>query len=236
MRKHIFVAGFIMASSIANAGSITDYSLTGDIVTNSATGLEWLDWDVTRGQSVYWLMTDMGVDAKALRDGGWEMASNAQVAGLFNDFGFGGLVWDTVESTSQSAGTRGSVGSVSHEDAFIALFGDQHASAGLSEGWPINPRSYANAYFGRDGDDDGFVNFVGVNSDYRLYKPGLGGGIYYFDPLFHLTEDAYRTSWPENDVGIALTRTVVEEVPEPSSVALLAIGLAGLGISRRNAR
>ena len=232
MRKHIFVAAFIMASSIANAGSITDYSLTGDIVTNSATGLEWLDWDVTRGQSVDWFMTDMGVDAKALRDGGWEMASNTQVAGLFNDFGFGGLVWDTLESTTQSA--SGSVGSVSPEDAFIALFGDQYASAGLPVGMSDHPRSYANAFFGRDADNDGLVNFVGVNSDYVLYQ--LGFGISYFEPLFQLTVDAYRTNLSYSDVGLALTRTVVAEVPEPSSVELLALGLAGLGISRRIAR
>lgn len=212
MREKYFVAiVLLLASSFSQGGAITDYSLDEDanIVTNSVTGLQWLQWDETIGQSIDWFNNNPG--AQSLRDAGWSVATNTQMAGLFNDFSFGGVVWDTNENTFQDA--IGSRLSTSDVLTFISLFGD--TSFGPSTG-PVTTFGRSRAHFGLDADGDGLINEVRVNN---LVSGGSG-------VFVQIEADDELVTRSRSDIGLALTRRV--QVPEPSVLALLSLGLLGL--------
>lgn len=148
------------------AAIITNGNYTHDDTTDIVVGdgLEWLQWDRTVGLS--WNQAD------ALRDtiegGGWQIASNTQMASLFNNFSFG-LTFDTSEDTNQFVSTPIELGvEVGTDITFISMFGDTFAAAGATFNFGEGGFSAASAIYGQDSDGDGYINTAVVFDDFAF--------------------------------------------------------------------
>jgi hypothetical protein len=239
MKKYLIAFTMLTLSGFSNAGLITDYTLDApsNIVTNSDSGLEWLQWTETVGKSIDWFNTD--AEAQALRDAGWGLASNIQMAGLFNDFGFGGVVWDDDENTGHSVdtGTDGNIELATDIDIFfISLFGDTYVEIGFTylDGILENPKQQARARFGHEDYNiiNNVFNVAFVEDDWaRIGRGGIG---------LEQEEGQSRifATTPETQIntigGIALVKLI--DVPEPGTFAVMLLGLFGVAATRRRKR
>lgn len=229
MLKQLFALAGLTLSLASHAGVIADYSLDAsqNVVTNSAKDLQWLQWDVTVGQSIDWFYND--AEAQHLRDDGWEIASNVQMAELFNDFGFGGLLWSSDENADQAVFTDYDSLELESDTelVFVELFGDTHAAGGGIFTELEDPIQTSKAWFGHDLDGDGNHNYASVSDDYQIYVDSPKKG---FIRLSEGTDIDTFYSHPTG--GLALVKA--STIPEPSALLLLSLGLAGLSISRRS--
>ena len=220
-------AAALVLSASANAAIISYSGYTHDTDTDIVTGngLEWLQWDRTVGQSINSIQSQL----HTLEGGGWSVASNTQMAQLFNAFDFG-LTFDNDENTRQvvaSGYTAGDTGTEADE-LFISMFGDTYAASGYSHCNFGDCFEQTLALFGNDPDADGYVNVANVYDDYR----GEGGE--FFSGTTDLLEDHVLISSSVDLMGVALVREV-SAVPVPAAVWLFGSGLIGLvGIARRN--
>lgn len=206
-------------ADIISYGGYTHDTST-DIVTGN--GLEWLQWDVTVGQSIDSALAAYAAD-------GWTVASNVQMAQLFNAFDFG-LTFDTYENTTQFYNTDFSSGDPGTEpdEIFITMFGDTYKAVGLSYCYGGDCYTQTEAWFGTDFDQDGYYNKALVFDDY-IYS---GGSNYSGKALMY--DDFAGISQAGAYVGVALVREV-SAVPVPAAVWLFGSGLLGLiGVARRN--
>jgi hypothetical protein len=221
-------AGFHVNASIIFNGYTHDTAT--DIVTGG--GLEWLQWDYTVGQSID---TALAGAATTAYGGGWALASNTQMAGLFNTFGFG--AFGTDENThyyESDAWNVTEVAATDNELMFILMFGDTYKlERKTHECYWIFPqfqcKKQAKAYFGSDADDAGLFHKAFVVDDFINNN---GYGSMYRDGYVWMTSAVKRsTTAGFADTGVALVRSVT--VPEPSIIALFGLGLVGIGFARR---
>ena len=217
MKYVLFSLLFITFSSshaaIIEYGSYKHDTDTDIVVGN---GLEWLQWDRTVGMS----MNDVIPLLDTLEGGGWQIASNTQMASLFNNFNFG-FIWDSNEQTDQIVSNGfGSGWKLGTEPyfSFVSMFGDTYASDG-TEG------SYA--FFGEDLNKDGWINQAYVEA-----SPSNSCGNHYLDANARMSGELRKPASTHYCYGVALTRSLVS-VPEPSIFALMLTGIFGLGIARR---
>jgi hypothetical protein len=219
----LLFAGFQANASIIFNGYTHDTST--DIVTGG--GLDWLQWDYTIGQSID---TALAGAATSAYGGGWALASNAQMAGLFNSFGFG--AFGTVESSryEYSDPFNSSEDAVTdNELAFISMFGDTYLASGNSHCVGVECVQAARSLYGDDADGDGRFNYAVVRDDYD-------GGDYVGDTraggaMLESDHFVYTSSATYIGAGVALVRSA--SVPEPSIIALFGLGLVGIGFARR---
>jgi hypothetical protein len=221
------IASVCMAvSGLANAVPIThnDYTLnpTTNIVTHTD-GTDWLQWDVTIGESINSALSKYASE-------GWMLASNAQMAGLFTDFGWGSSVQE--DDTVATIGTYSASADESAMDEFIELFGTTYSNQVRCSQVDILCQRRTSALFGSDLDDDGFFQYAHVHSDYLL----CGRGACYESPDFaRIVSDSYRSIDADRimyDAGFGVALTRVVDVPAPSTILIFALGLMGLA-SRR---
>lgn len=198
-----------------------------------ASGKEWIQWTETTGMSV-------NDDFSSLSGGGWRVASNADMAVLFGDF-FSSVAWDTDENTSQSNDAYTSFGDgIDQSLVFGNIFGwtDVNDSHNVLSGNRITNyvglhRTYA--WFGDDSDSDGLINGLFVESEHTWESFGVP--YYFYTERAELYSDTWITSSSNSRVGIALVRDILAvEVPEPSTLALLALGIVGLGVVRKKSQ
>lgn len=223
--KLIFCLTVLLASSLANSAIITNANGTYSHDTNTdivvGNGLQWLQWDRTIGMT--W--NDANAILDTIEGGGWAIATNVQMASLFNSFDFG-ITFDSDENTRQEANTGFELGSEVGDDlAFLNMFGDTGLTTIDCFECAEGGFHVSAALFGQDIDGDGLINRAFVYDDYYEYwtgypVPGKASIDYDFQPKDYQIEYA----------GVALVRAAV---PEPSTIALMAIGLAGLSIARR---
>lgn len=223
---NLAIAGLVLAlSSFANAGVITYNGYTLDQETDIVTGggLEWLQWDVTIGQSINSALAADGIFNGRDYGSGWTLASNAQMAGLFDNFTF-----SSTEDENDNARTQWNTQthSVFHQMLGITSSGDYVNAS------PTTWLHYtgAVALYGSDHDGDDLYNLAHVHRDLNV----LNGSSSYWSEM---SADYYTRSSSFQTAGVALVRTeaLARQVnaPEPSTLAIFALGLSGL-IFRRH--
>lgn len=225
MRKQIkrcLLSLCLCLSSQQSLAAIISYNgYTLDESTNIVTGggLEWLQWDETKGQTINQALTNY-------TPAGWRLASNQEMASLFNAFVFNyGGTWNANESIIQHAigpfVPGDDITSQPHKQ-LVALFGHTHSPSSIFDGG-IDPFEYTGAFFGSD-----------LNSN-LLYKQAI-----VYDDFINsigtpiaadawIGSDLYSVFSVDNRLGVALVR----DVPEPGMLSLFAFGLMAGGRALR---
>ena len=209
----------------SQAGLITDYSLDSEtnIVTDKGNNLEWLQWSVTRGQSITDALAHYASD-------GWGLASGSQIAGLFNtfDLSYGNFTWQDGQSNTYYSPEDGITESKDDRELiFVSLFGDTVNLIGLQA---------SGALFGFN-DNDNTYNWAQVGDDAQFSVFGqLVDGLY-IEGESRLQFNFSNIANFQSSLGVALVRSSdLNAVPEPSALALFALALAGILIRLRNAK
>lgn len=215
---------FSMTSSAAAIISHNGYQ--SDTNTNIVTGggLEWLQWDVTAGQSIDAALTTYGA-------AGWRSANPDELAELLNEFDFGRTFSGSTNIT-QSINSPWTASEVSTHNNFISLFGSTvPATDPVFD--PLDPPAWSRAIVTGPNTIGGPTIFRAFVRD-DFFHP-LGGNVDHsviFDSLF---ED---TSYSNNYYGIALVREISDpepgNVPEPGSLPILCLGFLIIGITRKS--
>jgi len=226
MLKKLLPILFLFTGFQANAALITHNGYTLDEDTDIVTGggLEWLQWDVTKGLSVNTALAANGIFGGADYGNGWTLATNEQMAALFNAFTFNSTTTGT--SLGFTANTDNTV-----MDNFIELMGTTSLIQSLPYGSGVNGYRETRAAYGTVSTND--VNkCVYVVSDYQRFDRN---GVFVADfanftrvDVFNCRDADAGSLFKE---GVALVRQI--DVPEPSTVAILAMGLLGLGLRRK---
>jgi hypothetical protein len=239
-------AGLISAGYTLDAGS--------NIVTGG--GLEWLQWDETKGHSIDSALSSYSGD-------GWRLASNIEVANLFNNAGFGG-VYGADETLSYTYSDHIPYGESGSYDEFLDMFGlsvyDYYCNLPCTSVTPPGI-SITGALFGADLNEDGYYNRASVIGDYEFevltHYPGhevdeqftmiTHPGEAELSPVseydiwasyptyYDLSGVVYKSQDLTVTLGVALVRVDVpiSPVPAPPALILFAFGLAGLGLAKR---
>lgn len=228
IRKILAVAALCF-SATSQAGPITDYSLSGDVVSNSVTGKQWLQWTSTVGMNVSDALT-------TYQPMGWRVASNKDVADLLSDF-FPTVSWSDDEETSSIYGHFN--GAVFNDGIdFVRVFGDLfgwttyedsiQTGNGVDKTDDYTGLSLTSARFGLDSNDNGLVNFLTLSTEFtnHLVPETNTETVQKFRDLLD-PNPAFGTA------GIVLIRDKQVAVSEPASLSLLMLGLAGLVYTRR---
>lgn len=232
MKSVLLGLSLLLSCCFANAALITYNDYTLDEATNIVTGggLEWLQWDETRGQSINSALTKYASQ-------GWGVASNVHMAGLFNAFGFGASTpWDDNENTSQTHMTLWNSGDDINSDPieqFLTLFSISFLYGG-DPSLPSDPVDATGAFFGLDTDADGKTNVAELRSDYTVDDYPDYTKVNGYARLLNDTQAG--TFGPSEYYGIALVRAIApaNEVSAPANALLMALGLFGLVIRRRH--
>ena len=206
--RNLAVVVFLLSPMAANADLIN----MGDVTRDTGSNLDWLDLTITTGMSY----EDYLAGALGLIDEGWTIASRNDVSNLL-------------------ASNTGIDEGVVSSNLLNLLFG------GITLdllGCTLSVNTDLCDYSSFDPDDPYLFAALGTYDDVNAGNPRLGLGelvirIEDYQPniYWNLFDDFYRQDRNDPQVGIFLSRAV--SVPEPGTLALLGIGLAGMGLARR---
>lgn len=213
---------FFSTASHANLIKYKGYTLdeSANIVTEDASGLEWLQWNQTNGLSVTEALTQFG-------SSGWGLASSTQVAHLVNSFMF-----DPNYTFSASANgaqiinqpfVAGDVVENSPFLQFITLFGNLYSvNFGTSDS-----KISTGAFFSHDAQSQGNVRRISVDDDLLFSDGSTFSNSVLFSQPFPASDNGSFLD------GIALVRSSsLTSVSEPGILSLLVLGLLSIGVRR----
>jgi len=240
MIKKIMLASCVLVASMTSQAALISYNgYERDTAKNYVTGggLEWLKWDVTKGMSINSALS-------AYESQGWRLASNDDMAILFNQFKFGKSDWHALENVVQSHSTPwGSGDELSSHVAFISLFGVINT---VDSYWycresrrvdctpPHDAYTMVAALYGHDSNKNGLFNFASIFDDYSWIDEN--GTLFLENGHALKFADHYHSSFYTLNSGVALVRDITPDpvaVPTPGPIGLLALGLLALGYRRR---
>ena len=243
MKNILAGLSLLFTCSFANAGLITYNGYTLDEDTNIVTGggLEWLQWDVTVNMTINEALADIadGIINGINYGTGWQLATNVQMAALFNTFGLGATEpWDTNENTGQWAenydGPATEDVNTDPELQMVSLFGSTDPDNVDSRG-SEDPADITGALFGNDSDGDDLFNYAIVIDDFAVkYVRSFAGRTILSSDGY--SADYLRSASGASGIGIAFVRApqASTDVAEPGIIALMLLGLFGLTVRRKH--
>lgn len=229
--KYFCALLFVLASNLSHASLITygDYTLDEDtnIVTDTSTGLEWLQWDVTAGMSVAEALAEYESE-------GWTLASVDQISTLLNDFQLGTDLVLTAMAGSTSRYSTAYDGIDTDYTEFLEyslfdLFGILSQTYYKGGTWNTE-KSYTyatSAWFSGD-NDDGTVHQIQLRM--KDWFSTISSSRY-DNSSTYVNTNSYTDASSNTTTGVALVR--ITEVSAPTTVGLFTLALMGLGIRRR---
>jgi hypothetical protein len=236
LKKLVIMSGLLLTSLTANATLIAHSGYARDSASNIVTGggLEWLKWDVTKGMSINSALATYTAH-------GWRLASNKEMAALFNTFLFGPYVFTDDNETPQSTSSPWSLSEATNYNKFIELFGTTSSTPlvcnAVQTTWcnaPTDLDVRSMAMFGTDANQNGRFQRAEVQDDYTyIYGDRL---LYTPQSVALFQGESYTGGYTSQNAGVALVRTfdtAPVAVPTPGSIGLLALGLVALGHRRR---
>lgn len=233
MSKPLIVVLLLICSQFTHAGIISynGYTLNEatNIVTNDATGLEWLQWDVTAGMSLNDALTNV---ARHYDGGSWRMATNSEVLNMSSTLLPSLSNWErqSVSDSLSSARFQRTSRSTSEFpnnwhfeseiDSFIELFGVTSNLGGPFINFAPNQMSLDDVLV------SSALSHAGVLS---VFDNGTSQGNSLFDGALLTTRisGGFRLSFGQSyrNSGIALVRSIPTEVSAPSTALLLFLSL-----------
>lgn len=197
IRSKMAAAAVLAATGLAAHASLVsvDWLASGDglLTQDSLTGLQWLDWSVTRGLTIAQATTTFS---------GFRSANSTEFNGLL-----------------ASAGLVNFNGYVPSELAAAQAFVDLLDTAGTACS-KSSTGSWACGYYDHG---DGTARIVNVG-----WTDIAGFGAYATDQF-----GVQPLSSPGSSYGVLLVRNLPVSLPEPATLALTAVALAGIGAARR---
>ncbi len=224
---------FLPMTSKADFISHNGFTLNTETNIVNGGGLEWIQWDETLGQSVNTALQNHSSD-------GWRLATNADMAGLFNAFfpsSLFGVVWDDDKTTNQIVETPWTADEDSVQNGFISLFGITNVAV-TAIGISTDQFVGSSAFFG---DANSPLNIGSVFDDWTRASDGVqANGIMNMNPNvfsgsasnFNFTHDSTNTQ-----IGVALIRNVQTQsspIPEPAGMVLFLLGMVSLITNRKS--
>ncbi len=237
LKKLVILSGLLLTSVTAHATIISHFTYERDSASNIVTGggLEWLKWDVTKGMTINSALAKHAAQ-------GWRLASNQEIAALFNTFQFGSNIFTGDENNGLFHQSPWSVSEASNHNMFLEIFGTTFASPPLCRAGEVDScyassdaLNESNAIYGSDNDNDGGYKSASVRDDYT-YLRGSALPPVKANAGAYLSPDNVTVNTSGPGYGVALVRTYNMEpsvVPTPGTTGLLALGLVALGYRRR---
>lgn len=221
----LLVIGTFSICNTAKASLISHngYTLSSstDIVVGN--GLEWLQWDVTAGESITSALDSNGVFSGVDYGPNWTIATNNQMAELFQSFTFRSTTDDYFEANTSLPYTSDDT---TPYDNFISLFGSTYHSSGGLLGVGIDAINNSIAIYGDDPNMNGLYKIANVGSDYTHFQEPY---LLKEDNFSALSQDFVYANTNINGIGVALVR----KVSEPPTFLIVVLGLMGIGIYRQ---
>jgi len=231
LKKSLIFTCLIALSSPSNAGIID----LGNITRDTETGLDWLDVTETRGLSFNDVVAQLSPDGAYE---GWRYATYSELDELILNFGYVPIITNCQFGNAVCDGGMG-VGDFPVIEDMINTLGDTYdayyKTLGIDDinAVSINGTGKTVGFLGSTFENDkihlGFIYDMELSGDVAPYPEDDPRSSNYPDQI-----ESIRMHWDLDDsrpdIGSFLVRS--SEVPEPSTLAIFALGLIGLA-SRR---
>jgi len=211
--KSLIAGTILLTSSFASAGII---DTNNDSFIDATTGIEWMDFGINNSHSYNYVASQLATGGEY---DGWKIANKEQVFEMWSSAFLGLGAYESIENNaSKFSDGRTVIGSVLRQ-----TFEIMGHNAILNESTDNESIIGHALYNGTDG-----LSFINTAAFTGAVIDLTNGDVAFANDNINVT---HLADFQSDEWSTMLIRSV--DVPEPSTLAIFALGLIGLGLRRR---